>query len=349
MDLTKFDFNLPSELIAQYPVDKRDHSRLLIAHKDTLTIEHRFFYDLPEYLTNENLLILNKSRVIPARLYTNEKNGQNQLEFLLVKKTNDHCYEAMVKPGRKAKIGQRFDFSKKNSILTGAIEAILENGNRIINFQSPVEIEKSILALGQIPLPPYIQREVQSIDTHRYQTVFAEYDGSIAAPTAGLHFTSDLIDKLMMNGVGIDYITLHVGPGTFKPVKTKQIEDHVISQEEFFIESDVLQRLRETKKNKNKKITAVGTTATRTLETLAPWILNDNELEQIPHKTDIYIYPPYTFGVVDQLITNFHLPKSSLFILVCAFCGLDFAHQIYQEAIAKRYRFYSYGDAMLIL
>lgn len=341
MRLSDFDYHLPKELIAQYPSSVRGASRLLVLDRKNKTIAHKNFSQVSEYFKAGDLLILNNTKVLPARVFgVREKTGA-RIEFLLVKREGG-VFSVMVKPAKKFVIGETINFPNSN----GGIKAKISDKNRI-TFDSMDADE--IYKLGIMPLPPYIKRNSEGLDFERYQTVFAEKDGSIAAPTAGLHFSKELLGKAKDNGVEIGYITLHVGTGTFKPVKCDDITKHKMDEEYFEVVNETIEKISQAKIN-GRRIVAVGTTSARTLETIADLTVNRSPFP-VAHKdsTNLFIYPGYKFKIVDALLTNFHLPKSTLFMLVCAFAGRDLIMQAYKEAIEEKYRFYSYGDAMLIL
>jgi len=338
MKLSDFDYNLPKELIAQYPVKKRDHSRLLVLHRDTKKIEHRTFKDITEYFYKDDLLILNNTKVVPSRLIGRKETG-GKIETLILYTTENSKkygeYETLLKPTRGCKVGSKLIFG--DGKLIGEISRI-ENGRRFLKFNSNNGIDTYLDDLGKMPLPPYIKREPEVSDKNRYQTIYASKKGAIAAPTAGLHFTKDILSFLSKKGVDTEYITLHVGYGTFKPVKSFDITKHNMEKEYFEIEDKVIEKA----KSKSYRNIAVGTTACRALETVATKRINKGW-------TDLFIYPPYKFKLVDALLTNFHLPRTTLFMLVSSFCGRNLLLKAYNEAVQKNYRFYSYGDCMLIL
>ncbi len=310
---------------------------MMVLHRDTKRIEHRVFREIAHILDDSYVLVLNNTRVIPARLKGRKETGA-KVELLLVRRVDEDQWECMVRPAKRLKKGAKVLL---DSSLTGTIEEELEEGRRIVRFQPPGELDKRLNQIGEVPLPPYIEREATPYDRERYQTVFALKNGSVAAPTAGLHFTEDTLRRLKDRGVEILYVTLHVGPGTFKPVKTEHVEEHRMDAEYYEIPEDVVDRLLSAKAE-GKKILACGTTVVRTLESFA-------QTGKTRGWTDLFIYPGYNFRMVDALLTNFHLPKSTLIMLVCAFAGKDFIMEAYNEAIKRRYRFYSYGDCMLIL
>jgi len=338
--LSDFDYDLPGELIAQYPTKRRDESRLLVLHRDTGRIEHRVFKDIVGYFNKGDLLVLNNTKVVPARLVGKKETG-GKIEILILDarcsmldaRKNEH--EVLLKPARGCKKGSRLIFG--NGELKAEVTRV-ENGRRYLRFECNGDLEGLLEKTGKMPLPPYIKREPTLSDRERYQTVYAEKAGAIAAPTAGLHFTEDLLSRISGKGVDTEYITLHVGWGTFKPVRCEEVREHQMEKEYFEVEDKVVERLAKP----GAKTIAVGTTACRVLETLA--------MKDMRHGwTDLFIHPPYRFKTVDALLTNFHLPMTTLLMLVSAFCGRELLFKAYHEAIEKKYRFYSYGDAMLIL
>ena len=340
MKVKDFDFYLPEELIAQHPMEKRDESRLMVLDKVTGKVEHKVFKDIIDYLEEGDCLVLNDTRVMPARLFGVKKDTESKIEFLLLKRLNDDKWETLVKPGKKAKIGTEIIFGE--GILTGTIVDICEDGSRIIQFNYKGIFEEILDELGQMPLPPYITERLQ--DKERYQTVYSKEVGSAAAPTAGLHFTKDLMERIKDKGIKIAFLTLHVGLGTFRPVKVENIDEHHMHSEFYVMTKETAEIINETKKNKGR-IIAVGTTSCRTLETVA------DESGWISEKTgwtDIFIYPGYKFNVVDKMITNFHLPQSTLLMLISALSSQKIIMDAYEEAIEQRYRFFSFGDSMFI-
>lgn len=341
MKTSDFYYKLPEELIAQTPIDNRDHSRMLVYNKGTKQIEHKHFYDILEYLTPNDVLVLNKSKVIPARLYGHRENKEEVLETLLLKKLTLNTYECLVKPGKKFKEGTKVTYSNN---LVGMVKSISETGERIIEFSvlDGNTLEAELDRIGEMPLPPYIKEKLEKKD--RYQTVYAKVDGSSAAPTAGLHFTPELIEKIKARGVQIEEVVLHVGLGTFRPVKVDDVEKHVMHSEEYFVDDATAERLNKAKRE-GKRIITVGTTSVRTLETIAN---EDGTIKSGCGSTNIFIYPPYKFKFVDSLITNFHLPESTLLMLVSSLIGKDELFRCYNEAIKERYRFFSFGDCMFI-
>ncbi|MGI6748277.1 MAG: tRNA preQ1(34) S-adenosylmethionine ribosyltransferase-isomerase QueA [Anaerovoracaceae bacterium] len=344
MHITDFDYDLPVELIAQHPADKRDESRLLIVDRKNGSIEHRHFYDILDYLNPDDCLIMNNSKVIPARLFGIKEKTGARVEFLLIKHIKDNIWETMVRPGKRLHKGDRVSFT-----VDGTLSAeILENGEggtRIVSFQHDGNFLDLLDRVGKIPLPPYIERESDDEDKIRYQTVYCKKEGSVAAPTAGLHFTNELIERIKQKGTKIAYVTLHVGIGTFRPVKCDKIEDHKMHFEEYEIDEKNADIINQTKKA-GGRIISVGTTSTRTVESAAS---HEGIVQAGRGSTGIFIYPGYKFKVIDSLITNFHLPKSTLLMLVSALYNREKIIQIYEEAVEKKYRFFSYGDAMFII
>ncbi|MDY4606841.1 tRNA preQ1(34) S-adenosylmethionine ribosyltransferase-isomerase QueA [Clostridium tertium] len=340
MKVSDFDFDLPEELIAQHPLEKRDSSRLMVLDKNTGEIEHRSFHDVIEYLNEGDTLVLNNTRVMPARLIGEKEGTGGKIEFLLLKRIEGDRWECLAKPGKRAKIGQKFTFGEGK--LTCTVVDIVEEGNRIIEFSYEGIFEQVLDELGEMPLPPYITEKLE--DKERYQTVYSKEKGSAAAPTAGLHFTEELLKEIKAKGVNIAYLTLHVGLGTFRPVKVEDINEHIMHSEYYHLDNENADLINETKKRGNKVI-AVGTTSTRTLETIG----DDNGfVREQSGWTDIFIYPGYKYKVIDELITNFHLPESTLIMLVSALAGKEHVMNAYNEAVKEKYRFFSFGDSMLI-
>ncbi len=343
MKVTEFNYYLPKELIAQHPLEKRDESRLMVLKKDTKQIEHKTFKDVIDYLEAGDCLVINNTKVIPARLYGNiiGKETSKPVEFLLLKQLGNNNWEVMVRPGKKLKVGTKVEFG--DGLLKAEILEILENGDRKVHFEYQGIFNEILDKIGLMPLPPYITEKLKEKD--RYQTVYARYDGSAAAPTAGLHFTTELLDKIKQKGVQIANVTLHVGIGTFRPVKVENIEEHKMHTEHFYIKQEDAEKINKAKKE-GHKIIAVGTTSCRVLETIAK---DDGTVEETEGDTSIFIYPGYKFKCIDRLITNFHLPESTLIMLVSSLAGKDFIMQAYEKAVEEKYRFFSFGDAMLIL
>lgn len=338
-----FNYHLPEELIAQKPLKNREESRLMVIHRKTGKIEHKKFYQVSDYLEKGDLLVLNNTRVIPARLYGKKETGA-KVEFLLLNFLGNNKWKVLVKPGRKLKVGNKVIFRyTDNKNLEATIIGREDDGSRIVEFScSNKELWEVIEEIGKIPLPPYIKSSIN--DPERYQTVYAKEKGAVAAPTAGLHFSRELLEEIKEKGIRIAEVTLHVGLGTFRPIKTSNVEEHHIHGEWFQVPKETVELINETRAN-NKKIVAVGTTVVRTLETLARM----EKSSEYSGWTELYIYPPFEFKLVNAMITNFHLPKSSLLVLVSAFAGRNLILKAYQEAIEKRYRFFSFGDASLIL
>jgi len=341
--VSEFDYHLPKELIAKFPVEPRDSARLLVLHRKTGEIEHRIFRDIVDYLNSGDLLVINDTKVIPARLFGRLETG-GKVEVLLVRQVEPDLWEVMAKPARKLKEGKRVIFDGE---LSATVRGYSGEGRRLLEFQLTGEksFMEKLSEIGHVPLPPYIEREERPEDRVKYQTVFARKEGAVAAPTAGLHFTEELLQKLKDKGIIIKPVTLHVGPGTFKPVKVENVEDHEMDYETYSVPEETAEAIEEAKK-RGSRVVAVGTTVVRTLESAAR---DDGTVEPGEGRTNLFIYPGYRFKVVDALITNFHLPRSTLLMLVSAFAGKERVLNAYREAVQKGYRFYSYGDAMLIL
>ena len=360
MKTKDFDYDLPQELIAQRPADRRENSRLMVLDRGRGSIEHMHFYDVVDHLEKGDCLVVNDSKVLPARLKGKKEPTGANVEFLLVKNLQGDVWESMVRPGKRLKPGDKVDFG---SGLFAEIIDYMDGGTRKVRFRYEGEFFPLLEKVGLVPLPPYIERDSDTDDKERYQTVYARKEGSVAAPTAGLHFTKEIMEKAEAKGVSIVRVELHVGIGTFRPVSAENIEEHHMHLEEYFVSEDAAKKINETKKNGGRVI-AVGTTSVRTLESAAH-IVNDGgagkaisetgaiadevyELRPGRGETDIFIYPGYRFKLVDGLITNFHLPRSTLLMLVSAFYSKDKILEAYREAVDKGYRFFSYGDAMLI-
>ena len=341
MKTSDFYYELPQELIAQDPLEDRSSSRLMHLSLADGSIEHLHFRDILRYLKPGDCLVINDTKVIPARLYGQKTDTGASIEILLLKRREKDVWECLVKPGKKARPGARISFG--DGLLTGEITEIIEEGNRLIRFTYEGIFEEILDQLGEMPLPPYITHKLQ--DKNRYQTVYAKHDGSAAAPTAGLHFTKELLEQVKAQGVQIAHVTLHVGLGTFRPVKVDDVEKHHMHSEYYVVEEDQARLINETKKNGGRVI-AVGTTSCRTLESAAT---EDGNLEPGSGWTQIFIYPGYQFQMIDGLITNFHLPESTLLMLVSALAGKEHILKAYEEAVKERYRFFSFGDAMLII
>ena len=335
-----FYYDLPNELIAQTPIEPRDHSRLMVLDKNTEEIFHKYFYDLPEFLEPGDCLILNDSRVLPARLYGIRDQTGAKVEFLLLNQKENDIWEVLTKPGKRAKPGMCYTFA--DGLLKAAILDIVEDGNRIVRFQYNGNFFQVLDQIGQMPLPPYITKKLE--DKERYQTVYSREVGSAAAPTAGLHFTSNLLNKLKEKGIKIGFVTLHVGLGTFRPVSVNNIVDHHMHSEHYVLPSETADLINETKRLGHRVI-AVGTTSCRTLESVAK---KEGCIKSSEGWTDIFIYPGFEFKVLDGLLTNFHLPESTLIMLVSALAGYQHIMDAYQVAVKEKYRFFSFGDAMFI-
>ncbi len=340
MKLEDFDYNLPEELIAQVPIAKRDESRLMVVDREKRTIEDKVFKDIIDYLEPGDCLVRNNTKVIPARLYGKKETGAN-VEFVLLKQLEGDIWESIVRPGSKLKPGTKVIFG--DGLLEAEILDILEDGTRKVKFTYEGIFNEILDKIGLMPLPPYIHESLKEND--RYQTVYAKYEGSAAAPTAGLHFTPELLKKIEEKGIKIANVTLHVGIGTFRPVKEENIEEHKMHTEHFYINQEDVEKINETKKN-GKKVIAVGTTSCRVLETIADE--KTGFVKQTESDTGIYIYPGYKFKCIDGLITNFHLPKSTLLMLVSALADREFILEAYNKAVEEKYRFFSFGDAMFI-
>lgn len=340
MDVKDFYFDLPQELIAQDPLEDRSSSRLLVLDKETGEMEHRIFKDILSYLNPGDCLVLNNTKVIPARLYGVKEGTEAHIEILLLKRRENDVWETLVKPGKKAKPGTKILFG--DGLLVGEVIDVVEEGNRLIQFSYEGIFEEILDELGQMPLPPYITHQLK--DKNRYQTVYAKYDGSAAAPTAGLHFTPELLEQIREKGIQIAEVTLHVGLGTFRPVKVENVLDHHMHSEFYMIDEKAAELINGTKK-KGGRVICVGTTSCRTIESAAK---EDGTIEASSGWTDIFIYPGYRFKILDALITNFHLPESTLLMLVSALAGREHILAAYEEAVKERYRFFSFGDAMFI-
>ena len=340
MKLEDFDYNLPEELIAQVPIAKRDESRLMVVDREKRTIEDKVFKDIIDYLEPGDCLVRNNTKVIPARLYGKKETGAN-VEFVLLKQLEGDVWESIVRPGSKLKPGTKVLFG--DGLLEAEILDILEDGTRKVKFTYEGIFNEILDKIGLMPLPPYIHESLKEND--RYQTVYAKYEGSAAAPTAGLHFTPELLKKIEEKGIKIANVTLHVGIGTFRPVKEENIEEHKMHTEHFYIKQEDVEKINETKKN-GKKVIAVGATSCRVLETIADE--KTGLVKQTESDTGIYIYPGYKFKCIDGLITNFHLPKSTLLMLVSALADREFILEAYNKAVEEKYRFFSFGDAMFI-
>ena len=339
MDVKDFYYDLPQELIAQTPIEKRDESRLMVLNREKQTIEHKTFKDIIDYLKPGDCLVRNNTKVLPARLYGKKETGAN-VEFLLLNRIKGDVWECIVRPGNKLHPGTNVIFG--DGVLKAEVLDVMEGGTRKVEFKYEGIFNEILDQIGLMPLPPYIHEELKEKDI--YQTVYAKYDGSAAAPTAGLHFTPELLEKIQEKGVEIANVTLHVGIGTFRPVKVDKIEDHHMHSEHYYIKQEDVEKINKAKLSGNR-IISVGTTSTRVLETIS----DENGLvKEFEGDTQIFIYPGYKFKCIDGLITNFHLPESTLLMLVSALAGKDYIMKAYEEAVKERYRFFSFGDAMFI-
>lgn len=340
MKTSDFKFDLPQELIAQVPIEDRASSRLMVLDKETGNIEHKVFRDIIEYLNPGDCLVLNNTRVIPARLIGEKLETGGKIEFLLLKRTEEDTWQALVKPGKRAKVGTKFSFG--NGKLIGEVVDLSDEGSRIIKFHYDGIFEEILDELGNMPLPPYITARLD--EKERYQTVYSKHNGSAAAPTAGLHFTEELLNKIKEKGVDIAFVTLHVGLGTFRLVKVEDVLNHKMHSEYYMVSQEAADKINRAKEN-GKNVICVGTTSCRTIESACN---EDGKMKETSGWTEIFIYPGYKFKVLDKLITNFHLPESTLIMLVSAICGKDNVLNAYNEAVKERYRFFSFGDAMII-
>lgn len=341
MKVSDFNYELPKELIAQHPYDKRDEARLMVLDKENKKIENKIFRNVIDYLNPGDCLVINNTKVIPARLYGKKDTGAN-VEFLLLKRIEKDTWEAMVRPGNKLKPGSKVSFG--NGILKATVLEVLEGGNRKVEFEYDGIFNEILDQIGMMPLPPYIT-EASREDNEKYQTVYAKYEGSAAAPTAGLHFTEELLEKIKAKGIEVANVTLHVGIGTFRPVKVENIEEHEMHSEHYYIKKEDAEKINKAKKS-GHRIIACGTTSCRVLESVAD---ENGFVREIEDDTSIFIYPGYKFKCINSLITNFHLPESTLIMLVSALAGKDFIMEAYNEAVKEKYKFFSFGDAMIIL
>jgi S-adenosylmethionine:tRNA ribosyltransferase-isomerase len=341
MKVADFNYTLPEELIAQHPYEKRDEARLMVLDKSNHTIEHKVFSDVIDYLNPGDCLVINDTKVIPARLYGKKDTGA-KVEFLLLSRIENDDWQVIVKPGNKLKPGSKVVFGDNE--LRAEVLDILDGGTRKVHFEYDGIFNEILDKIGLMPLPPYIKENIKE-ENDKYQTVYAKYEGSAAAPTAGLHFTEELLERIKQKGVEIAKVTLHVGIGTFRPVKVENVEDHHMHQEHFYIKQEDADKINNAKKNGNK-IIAVGTTSCRTLESVAD---ENGFVKAMEGDTGIFIYPGYKFKCIDRLITNFHLPESTLIMLVSSLAGRDFIMEAYNTAVKERYKFFSFGDAMIIL
>ena len=340
MNVSDFYYDLPEELIAQTPIEKRDESRLMVLNREKQTIEHKTFKDIIDYLEPGDCLVRNNTKVIPARLYGKKVTGA-KIEFLLLNRIEGDIWECIVRPGHKLKPGTEVEFG--DGILKAKVLDVMEGGTRKVEFKYEGIFNEILDKIGLMPLPPYIHESLK--DNDRYQTVYAKYEGSAAAPTAGLHFTPELFEKIKAKGIDVANVTLHVGIGTFRPVKVENVEEHHMHSEHFYIKQEDADKINNAKKN-GKRVIAVGTTSCRVLETIAD---ENGMVKPTEGDTQIFIYPGYKYKCLDGLVTNFHLPESTLIMLVSALAGRDYIMRAYNEAVKERYRFFSFGDAMLIL
>ena len=340
MKVSDFNYELPKELIAQHPYDQRDEARLMVLDRKNQSIEHKIFKDIIDYFEAGDCLVINNTKVIPARLYGKKDTGAN-VEFLLLNRIENDVWEAIVRPGSKLKPGAKVSFG--DGLLRATVLDIMDGGSRKVEFQYDGIFNEILDQVGLMPLPPYITEATRE-DNEKYQTVYAKYDGSAAAPTAGLHFTEELLEKLKNKGVEIANVTLHVGIGTFRPVKVETVEEHKMHSEHFYVKKEDAEKINRAK-SQGHKVVACGTTSCRVLESIAD---DEGMIKEIESDTDIFIYPGYKFKCVDRLITNFHLPESTLIMLVSSLAGKDFIMQAYDEAVKQKYKFFSFGDAMLI-
>ena len=349
MKLSQFNFNLPPELLAEFPADCRDESRLMVVHKDTGKIEHKLFKDILNYFDKDDVIVLNNTKVFPARLYGNKEKTGAKIEVFLLRELDPttRLWDVMVDPARKIRIGNKLFFDENETLVAEVIDNTTSRGRtlRFLYDGTYEEFRKKLKELGQTPLPKYIKRPPTEDDKERYQTIFAKHEGAVAAPTAGLHFSKHLLKRLEIKGVHLPEVTLHVGIGTFNPVEVEDLSKHKMDSEQYFIEDRIAEQVNRAIDNK-KRICAVGTTVIRSLESS---VTADNYLRPFEGWTNKFIFPPYDFKIANALITNFHTPKSTLLMLVAAFGGYDLIMAAYQEAIKEKYKFYSYGDSMLII
>ena len=340
MKVSDFKYDLPEELIAQTPIKQRDHSKLMVLNREKQTIEHKIFKDIIDYLEPGDVLVRNNTKVLPARLYGKKETGAN-VEFLLLNNIEGDIWECIVRPGNKLHVGTKVIFGE--GLLKANILEVMPGGTRKVQFEYQGIFNEILDQIGLMPLPPYIHEELKEKD--RYQTVYAKYEGSAAAPTAGLHFTPELLEEIQKKGISIANVTLHVGIGTFRPVKEETVENHEMHSEHFYIKQEDADKINQAKQN-GKRVIAVGTTSCRVLETIAD---ENGMVKPTEGDTQIFIYPGYRFKCLDALVTNFHLPESTLLMLVSALAGREYIMKAYQEAVKEKYRFFSFGDAMLIL
>lgn len=340
MKVSDFNYELPEELIAQHPYDKRDEARLMVLDRKNNKIENKIFKDVIDYLNPGDCLVINNTKVLPARLYGKKDTGAN-VEFLLLKRIEGDTWESMVRPGNKLKPGSKVEFG--NGLLKAEVLEVLPGGNRKVKFEYKGIFNEILDQIGLMPLPPYITEKLKEND--KYQTVYAKYEGSSAAPTAGLHFTEELLEKIKEKGIEVANVTLHVGIGTFRPVKVENVEEHEMHSEHYYIKQEDVDKINNAKKN-GKRVIAVGTTSCRVLESVAD---ENGMMREVEGDTSIFIYPGYKFKCIDSLITNFHLPESTLIMLVSSLAGKDFVMEAYKKAVEDKYLFFSFGDAMIIL
>jgi len=340
MKVSDFNYELPEELIAQHPYDKRDEARLMVLDRKNKKIENKIFKDVIDYLNPGDCLVINNTKVLPARLYGKKDTGAN-VEFLLLKRIEGDTWESMVRPGNKLKPGSKVEFGK--GLLKAEVLEVLPGGNRKVKFEYKGIFNEILDQIGLMPLPPYITEKLKEND--KYQTVYAKYEGSSAAPTAGLHFTEELLERIKAKGIEVANVTLHVGIGTFRPVKVENVEEHEMHSEHYYIKQEDVDKINNAKKN-GKRVIAVGTTSCRVLESVAD---ENGMMKEVEGDTSIFIYPGYKFKCIDSLITNFHLPESTLIMLVSSLAGKDFVMEAYKKAVEDKYLFFSFGDAMIIL
>ena len=349
MKLSQFEFELPEKLIAEFPADQRDESRLMVVHRDTGKIEHKTFKDVINYFDDGDIMVMNDTKVFPARMYGNKEKTGAKIEVFLLRELNKESllWDVLVDPARKIRIGNKLYFGEDDSLVAEVIDNTTSRGRtlRFLYDGSYEEFRQALFKLGQTPLPKYIEREEEDFDKERYQTIYAKHEGAVAAPTAGMHFSRHLLKRLEIKGINIAEITLHIGLGTFNPVEVEDLSKHKMDSEELFIEQKACDIVNNAKKNK-KRICAVGTTSMRALESSVSSFKTLNPYSGWTHK---FIFPPYDFSLADSMITNFHTPKSTLLMMAAAFGGHDFIKEAYQVAIKEKYNFYSYGDAMLII
>lgn len=349
MKLSEFSFDLPEELIAEYPSENRDEARLMVIHRDTKKIEHRLFKDIIEYFSEGDVMITNNTRVFPARMYGNKEKTGAKIEVFLLRELNRESllWDVLVDPARKIRIGNKLYFGDDDSLVAEVIDNTTSRGRTLrFLFDGPYEEFKAkITELGETPLPKYIKREVEESDEDRYQTIYAKEEGAVAAPTAGLHFSRELLKRLELKGVNFAEVTLHVGLGTFRPVEVEDLTKHKMDSEQVIVTEKAAKIVNDAKRNK-KRVCAIGTTSMRAIETS---VSTDGMLKAFDGWTNKFIFPPYDFSIADSMVTNFHTPLSTLLMMISAFCGHDLMMEAYHEAIKEKYKFYSYGDAMLIL